>query len=105
MSPPTVISNHSHNGLPVVDDPDANWSADRGAFVWTIDTIDSDSPNGSLEFKCEGDSDDFFPVNVGFAASGSLANIDIASANLVDTGAEHTFSQEKILTVDKYEIV
>lgn len=48
--------------------------------------------------------DSFFPSNVGFAAAGSLANIDVAAAEIID-GGEATFSQEKILTVDKYQIV
>lgn len=91
-----------YNALPVVTG-DADWSADRGAFVWTIDTVDADSPTGSVEFRCEGEADAFFPVNVGFAAAGSLANVDVTNASV--DGAEHEFSQEKILTVDKYEIV
>jgi hypothetical protein len=45
--------------------------------VWTIDTIDSENPTGSLEFKCEGDADAFFPVNVGFVAAGYLADVDV----------------------------
>lgn len=84
---------------------DADWRAEHSAFVWTIDTIDADSPNGSLEFKCDGDADAFFPVNVGFVAAGSLAGVDVAKAAVVASGDEATFSQEKILTVDKYEIV
>lgn len=47
--------------------------------MWTIDTVDSDSPSGSLEFKCEGDADAFFPVNVGFVAAGSLGNVDVST--------------------------
>lgn len=95
---------HSPNALPVVTGDDANWTADRGAFVWTIDEVSADSPSGSLEFRCDGDADAFFPVNVGFAAAGSLANVDVASAELL-AGGDATFSQEKVLTVDKYEIV
>lgn len=84
---------------------DVDWRAERSSFVWTIPTIDSDSPSGSLEFKCQGDADAFFPVNVGFVAAGSLVDVDVARANLVEGGAEAEFSQEKILTVDRYEIV
>ena len=57
---------------------EADWTAERNAFVWTIDTIDSENPTGSLEFKCEGDADAFFPVNVGFVAAGSLADVDVS---------------------------
>ncbi|ORY23806.1 hypothetical protein BCR39DRAFT_548560 [Naematelia encephala] len=83
---------------------DANWRSTSTSFIWTIDSIDEDAPTGSLEFQCEGDADAFFPVSVGFVAAGSLPDIDVAKAVLVD-GAEQSFSQEKILTVDKYEIV
>jgi hypothetical protein len=93
-----------HDALPVVTG-EANWSADRGAFTWTIDTVDADEPSGSLEFGCEGEADDFFPVNVGFAAAGSLVNMDVAAATNTETDEPASFSQEKILTVDKYEIV
>ncbi|WVR04303.1 hypothetical protein IAU60_001303 [Kwoniella sp. DSM 27419] len=83
---------------------DADWRLSGNSFVWTIDTVDSDNSNGSLEFRCQGDADAFFPVNVGFAASGSLADVQVARATLVEGGDEN-FSQERILTVDKYEIV
>ncbi|WRT65127.1 uncharacterized protein IL334_002069 [Kwoniella shivajii] len=84
---------------------DADWRLSGNSFVWTIDTIDSENSNGSLEFRCQGDADAFFPVSVGFAASGSLADVEVTKATLVEGGDEQTFSQERILTVDKYEIV
>ncbi|WWC87260.1 uncharacterized protein L201_002148 [Kwoniella dendrophila CBS 6074] len=84
---------------------EADWRLSGNSFVWTIDTIDSENSNGSLEFRCQGDSDAFFPVSVGFAASGSLADVEVAKAVLIEDGSEQTFSQERILTVDKYEIV
>ncbi|ORX33279.1 hypothetical protein BD324DRAFT_640344 [Kockovaella imperatae] len=59
---------------------DADWRAERNAFVWTIDTVDSENPSGSLEFKCDGDADAFFPVSVGFVAAGSLANLEVSQA-------------------------
>lgn len=65
------------NSLPSVTG-EADWRADRNAFIWTIDTIDSENPTGSLEFKCEGDADAFFPVSVGFVAAGSLADVDVS---------------------------
>jgi hypothetical protein len=65
------------NSLPSVTG-EADWRAERNAFVWTIDTVDSENPSGSLEFKCEGDADAFFPVSVGFAAAGSLADVDVS---------------------------
>lgn len=68
----------SPNSLPSVTG-EGDWRAERNAFVWTIDTIDSENPTGSLEFKCEGDADAFFPVKVGFVAAGSLADVDVSS--------------------------
>ncbi|WWC59088.1 uncharacterized protein I303_101636 [Kwoniella dejecticola CBS 10117] len=84
---------------------EADWRLSGNSFVWTIDTIDSENSNGSLEFRCQGDADAFFPVQVGFAASGSLADVEVAKAVLIEDGSEQAFSQERILTVDKYEIV
>ncbi|KAL1408475.1 coatomer subunit delta [Vanrija albida] len=92
------------DALPVVTG-DGNWQADRGFFTWTIDEVDANEPSGSLEFRSEGDADSFFPVNVGFAAVGSLANVGIATAKGAADGSEIVFSQEQVLTVDKYEIV
>lgn len=103
--PPSVKLTDSPNSLPSVSTPDADWSANSSAFQWTIPSISSENPSGSLEFKCEGDGDAFFPVNVGFVAAGSLVNVDVAKANLVEGGDEAEFSVEKILTVDKYEII
>lgn len=65
------------NALPMVTG-DADWRTDRDAFIWTIDTIDAENSSGSLEFRCEGDADAFFPVNVGFVAAGSLADVDVS---------------------------
>lgn len=102
---PYCSADNSSSALPVVTgDDDVNWTADRGAFVWTIDEVSEDAPTGSLEFRCDGDADAFFPVNVGFASAGSLANIDVSSADIID-GASASFSQEKILTVDQYQII
>jgi hypothetical protein len=67
------------NSLPSVTG-EADWRAERNAFIWTIDTIDSDNSTGSLEFKCEGDADAFFPVSVGFVAAGSLADVDVSAS-------------------------
>jgi len=69
------------NSLPSVTG-EADWRAERNAFLWTINTIDNDSPTGSLEFRCEGDADAFFPVNIGFVSAGSLADVDV-SINLM----------------------
>ena len=93
------------NSLPsITGGEEADWRAERNAFVWTIDTVDAENPSGSLEFRSEGDADAFFPVSVGFVAAGSLANVDVAKAALV-AGGDVSFSQEKVLTVDRYEIV
>jgi hypothetical protein len=73
----SIPADISPNSLPSVTG-DGDWRAERNAFIWTIDTIDSDSPTGSLEFRCEGDADAFFPVNVGFVAAGSLPNVDVS---------------------------
>ena len=79
-----MLSN-SPNSFPTVIG-DADWRSDRNAFIWTIDTIDADSPTGSLEFKCEGDADAFFPVSVGFAAAGSLGGVDVSHEFIVYCG-------------------
>lgn len=68
------------NSLPSVTG-DADWRAERNAFVWTIDTIDADSSTGNLEFRCDGDADAFFPVNIGFVASGSIPDVEVGSAS------------------------
>lgn len=74
--------NNRPNSLPSVTG-EADWRAERNAFIWSIDTIDSENPTGSLEFKCEGDADAFFPVNVGFVAAGSLADVDVGFSSII----------------------
>jgi hypothetical protein len=75
------------NSLPSVTG-EGDWRAERNAFIWTIDTIDSENPTGSLEFKCEGDADAFFPVNVGFVAAGSLADVDVSPPSRREMGTD-----------------
>lgn len=79
------ILTDSPNSLPSVTG-EGDWRAERNAFIWEIDTIDSENPTGSLEFKCEGDADAFFPVNVGFVAAGSLADVDVSLICLTRIG-------------------
>lgn len=95
----------SANSLPSVSTPDTDWSASSNAFLWTIPSISSENPSGSLEFKCDGDADAFFPVNVGFVSAGSLVNVDVAKASLIEGGADTEFSMDRVLTVDRYEII
>lgn len=93
------------NALPSLTSGEGDWTSTSSAFTWTISSISSDSPTGSLEFKCEGDADAFFPVNVGFVAAGSLAKVDVDRAEQVQGGEEVECSVEKVLSVDRYEIV
>ena len=83
---PPDFAEVSSNSLPSVTG-EADWRSEGNAFLWTIETIDNESPTGSLEFRCEGDADAFFPVKVGFVAAGSVADVDVSESSLGDWSA------------------
>jgi len=89
-----IFTDNRQNSLPTVTG-DAEWTAERSSFIWTIDTVDTDSPTGSLEFRCDGDADAFFPVSVGFVAAGSLAEVDVSTFLRFRAIAEHGYRSSR----------
>ena len=86
-----------------------NWThnSSTNCLDWTTDTIDADEPSGTLEFSVSGteDPDAFFPVGVRFVSAGSLAEVKVESATLVESGEEVEFSQGTVLVTEEYVVV
>lgn len=78
-----------------------------GNLDWSIDIIDADESSGTLEFSIAGaeDPDDFFPIDVRFVSAGSLAEVEVESAVLVEGGEDVVFSQETVLVTEQYLVV
>lgn len=82
-------------------------NASTGNLDWKTDTIDADEPSGTLEFSISGsdDADAFFPINVAFVSAGSMAEVEVESASLVEGSESVDFSQEMVLSTDSYLVV
>ena len=97
------------NAYPKVSSNTGDWThnSSTNCLDWTTDTIDADEPSGTLEFSVSGteDPDAFFPVGVRFVSAGSLAEVKVESATLVESGEDVEFSQETVLVTEEYVVV
>ncbi|EGD77850.1 coatomer subunit delta [Salpingoeca rosetta] len=97
----------AHSGAPVVARADGAYDHDsrNGVLLWRIPVVDSENPEGSIEFTTNGgDTDDFFPVQVDFASSKLYAGLQINSVEVIG-GGDTTFSSEVSFAPASYEIV
>lgn len=94
-------------GGPVVGELTGDYHYDHRKAIldWQLPVIDASNTQGSLEFTIAGHPDDFYPINVSFYSPKTMCNIQINEVQNSETRAPAKFSQEKVLTVDKYEIV
>jgi len=95
---------------PSVGSHTGSWSMDPDthALAWTIPHVSasSDSRSGTMEFSVSGeDPAAFFPVQVNFAAVGSMIGIEVTSVVQSDTSEDAPFSQEVSVTTDDYQVV
>lgn len=93
-------------GQPVVDssDGDTTYHKRDGVLEWTLDIVDSDNAEGSLEFKVDAaDNDEFFPVSVNFSSETTWAGFAVEGVE--QAGADVDYSSEVSFGVDSYEYV
>ncbi|KZT58326.1 hypothetical protein CALCODRAFT_495055 [Calocera cornea HHB12733] len=92
----------------IADGYTGNWSLSSSghALDWTAELVDAEeNKSGSLEFTVDGtDVESFFPVQVSFASSDSMAGIKVGDVVTVAGGEEVTFSQDIVLVTDEYVI-
>ncbi|CAI2185712.1 13149_t:CDS:2 [Funneliformis geosporum] len=95
-------------GNPTVGEVDGNYEVNRQTRTldWQLPIIDASNKQGSLEFSIAGDDvDAFFPVGVSFVSEKTFCDIDVLEVTLIDTGAPVTYSKEKILTAEEYNVM
>ena len=93
-------------GQPVVNssDGDTTYHKRDGVLEWTLDIVDSDNAEGSLEFKVDAaDNDEFFPVSVNFSSETTWAGFAVEGVE--QAGADVDYSSEVSFGVDSYEYV
>jgi len=94
------------SGTPVVAECDGDYTYEkRGALLWQLPMIDAKNKTGSIEFSCDGNPDDFFPVQVAFFSKKSYSGIEVLDCYEVDSETVVKHSTETILVGDRYEIV
>lgn len=95
-------------GVPKLRGADGEFSfnSHSGMVEWTIEFIDKNSPQGSLEFTTEpAAATSFFPVQVSFTSTEIYGDIGIESVKGSSDKSEYNFSFEKLLTTERYSIV
>ena len=62
----------------MVSDCDGEYTYERrGALLWQLPMIDANNKSGSMEFECNGNPDDFFPVQIAFFSKKSFSGIQV----------------------------
>ncbi|CAG8485968.1 6178_t:CDS:2 [Funneliformis caledonium] len=95
-------------GNPTVGEVDGHYEVNRQtrSLDWQLAIIDASNKQGSLEFSIAGDDvNAFFPVGVSFVSEKTFCDIDVLEVTLIETGAPVTYSKEKILTAEEYNVV
>lgn len=85
-------------------DGDYNYDAKKATLEWKLPVINASNPSGSMEFTMSAIADDFFPINVSFYSTKTICDIVLNGVRDSETQSPVKFSQERSLTVDKYEI-
>lgn len=93
-------------GAPTVDNADGQYSFDsrRSVMAWQLPVIDASNKSGSMEFSMPGRGDDFFPVQVSFVSTKTYCDLAVENVMHLEDEKAVEFTQEKILTVEKYEV-
>lgn len=71
----------SDGGYPQVTNHTGEWSVnmESNTLEWSIETIDMDSPTGTLEFSSPAeDASAYFPVKVDFVSAESLCEVKVS---------------------------
>lgn len=95
-------------GSPNVENVDGEYKHDsrKNIMEWTIPVIDASNSTGVLDFSIAGSPDDFFPINVSFHSNKkSYSDIEILGVEHCTTNAAVKHSVERVMVVEKYEIV
>jgi len=94
-------------GGPVVGEVAGDYHYDQKKAIldWQLPVIDASNTQGSLEFTMPGHPDDFYPINVSFYSPKTICGLQLTGVQQGDTKAPVKHSQEKLLTVEKYEII
>jgi hypothetical protein len=94
-------------GAPVINqcDGEHHYDSHKKVLQWSHTFIDSTNKSGSLEFKINGQPEDFFPVTASFVSKHPFCNIKIDEVQQIDGGNVEKFSSDIVFFVDKYEIV
>ena len=91
---------------PVVAEHDGEYTFDkRNGLQWRLPVIDATNKNGSMEFSCGGNLDDFFPVHVSFFSKKSYSQIQVLDCMDINNEAPVKHSTEVMFYLETYDIV
>lgn len=95
-------------GSPNVENVDGEYKHDsrKNELAWSIPVIDASNSTGVLDFTIAASPEDFFPIDIKFQSNKkSYTDIDIVGVQHCESQAAIKHSVERVMVVDKYEIV
>lgn len=90
-----------------VDCGSHTYDASDDMLIWTIDKIDGDNSQGSMEVNLDSsvDASAFFPVQISFFGDCCVANVVVNDVLSNDSGLSVGYSTEVLVGVDSYQVV
>ncbi|OEL22466.1 Coatomer subunit delta-1 [Dichanthelium oligosanthes] len=93
---------------PSVKQIDGDWKFDsrNSVLEWSILLIDQSNRSGSMEFVVPAaDPSSFFPISVGFSASGTFSDLKVTGIHPLKEGNPPKFSHRARLLTANYQVV
>eukprot|EP00808_Paulinella_micropora_P005717 g34202.t1 len=92
---------------PEVAEHDGEWNFDarKKLMVWRIPELSEASSKASLDFTCDVEPDDFYPLSINFESSTTYSQLQVESIEKVADGTEmEEVNQKSQLAVTKFEV-
>jgi len=77
----------------------------KNQLTWQLPLVDASNKSGAMEFSCQGQAEDFFPINVSFYSKRPYADLTVSDVVLVDDGSSVKYSADTNFFAEKYEIL
>ena len=75
-----IVALVSHGcGAPNVSECEGEYQyeARKNQLTWQLPVVDSSNKSGAMEFSCQGQAEDFFPINVSFYSKRPYADLSV----------------------------
>eukprot|EP00457_Paulinella_chromatophora_P006552 gb/GEZN01006570.1/.p1 GENE.gb/GEZN01006570.1/~~gb/GEZN01006570.1/.p1 ORF type:complete len:528 (-),score=90.60 gb/GEZN01006570.1/:3-1586(-) len=86
-------------------DGEFSYEARKKQLVWRVPELSAETPKVSLEFSCDVEPDEMYPLSINFESDTTYSNLQVESVEKVEDGTElDEVPQKSQLIVNKFEV-